>query len=169
MTWVWVNSGSWWWTGRPGVLRFMGSQRIRHNWATGLNSAFKLNKEGDNIQPWCTRFPIWNQSVVPCPFLTVASWPAYRFLRRQVTLSVIPISLRIFQFVVIYAFKGFGVVSKAKVDVFSGTLLLFRWSTGCWQFKLWFLCLFWIQLEHLEIHSSRTVEAWLGEFWVLFC
>ena len=35
--WVWVNSGSWWWTGRPGVLRFMGSQRIGHNWATELN------------------------------------------------------------------------------------------------------------------------------------
>ena len=32
----WVNSGSWWWTGRPGVLQFMGSQRIRHNWATEL-------------------------------------------------------------------------------------------------------------------------------------
>ena len=36
-TWVWVNSGSWWWTGRPGVLRFMGLQRIRHDWATELN------------------------------------------------------------------------------------------------------------------------------------
>ena len=36
-TWVWVNSGSWWWTGRPGVLRFMGSQRIGHDWATELN------------------------------------------------------------------------------------------------------------------------------------
>ena len=36
-TWVWVNSGSWWWTGRPGVLRFMGSQRVRHDWATDLN------------------------------------------------------------------------------------------------------------------------------------
>ena len=34
---VWVNSGSWWWTGRPGVLRFMGSQRIGHDWATELN------------------------------------------------------------------------------------------------------------------------------------
>ena len=30
-TWVWVNSGSWWWTGRPGVLQFMGSQRVRHD------------------------------------------------------------------------------------------------------------------------------------------
>ena len=35
--WVWVNSGSWWWTGRPGVLRFLGSQRVRHDWATELN------------------------------------------------------------------------------------------------------------------------------------
>ena len=36
-TWVWVNSGSWWWTGRPGVLWFMGSQRVGHDWATELN------------------------------------------------------------------------------------------------------------------------------------
>ena len=36
-TWVWVNSGSWWWTGRPGMLQFMGSQRVRHDWATELN------------------------------------------------------------------------------------------------------------------------------------
>ena len=34
---VWVNSGSWWWTGRPGVLQFMGSQRIGHDWVTELN------------------------------------------------------------------------------------------------------------------------------------
>ena len=35
--WVWVNSGRWWWTGRPGVLQFMGSQRVGHDWATELN------------------------------------------------------------------------------------------------------------------------------------
>ena len=35
-TWVWMDSGSWWWTGRPGVLQSMGSQRIGHNWATEL-------------------------------------------------------------------------------------------------------------------------------------
>ena len=35
--WVWVNSGSWWWTGRPGMLRFMGSQRVGHDWGTELN------------------------------------------------------------------------------------------------------------------------------------
>ena len=42
-TWVWVDSSSWWWTGRPGVLRFVGSQRVRHDWATELNWT-KLNK-----------------------------------------------------------------------------------------------------------------------------
>ena len=36
-TWVWVDSGSWWWRGRPGMLRFTGSQRVGHNWATELN------------------------------------------------------------------------------------------------------------------------------------
>ena len=35
--WVWVNFGSWWWTGRPGMLRFIGSQRVGHDWATELN------------------------------------------------------------------------------------------------------------------------------------
>ena len=42
--------------------------------------ASKLNKQGDNINPWRTPFPIWNQSVVPWLVLTVASWPGYRFL-----------------------------------------------------------------------------------------
>ena len=36
-TWVWVNSGSYWWTGRPGILQFMGLQRVRHDWVTELN------------------------------------------------------------------------------------------------------------------------------------
>ena len=36
--WVWVSSGSWWWTGKTGVLRSMGSQRVRHNWATELRT-----------------------------------------------------------------------------------------------------------------------------------
>ena len=36
-TWVWVNSRSWWWTGRPGMLLFMGSQRVGHDWVTELN------------------------------------------------------------------------------------------------------------------------------------
>ena len=83
-----------------------------------MYSAHKLNKHGDNIQPWHTPFPIWNQSVVPCPVLTVASWPAYRFLRRQVRWSGIPISKNFPQSVVIHTVKGFGIVNKAEIDVF---------------------------------------------------
>ena len=41
-TWIWVNSGSWWWTGRPDVLQFMGSKRVRHDWATELNWTLTL-------------------------------------------------------------------------------------------------------------------------------
>ena len=37
-TWVWASSGSWWWTGRPGVLQSMGSQRVGHDWATELTA-----------------------------------------------------------------------------------------------------------------------------------
>ena len=47
-TWVWVNSRSWWWTGRPGMLWFMGSQRVGHNWVIELN--------------WQTRYCPWRQS-----------------------------------------------------------------------------------------------------------
>ena len=80
--------------------------------------AYKLNKQDNNIQPWCTPFPIWNQSVVPRPILIVASWPAYRFLRRQIRWAGIPISWRIFQFVVIHTVKGFSIVNEAEVVVF---------------------------------------------------
>ena len=47
-----------------------------------MSGPCKLNKQGDNKQPWRTPFPIWNQSIVPCLLLTFASLPAYRFLRR---------------------------------------------------------------------------------------
>ena len=61
-----------------------------------MYSAYKLNKQGNNIQPWHTPFPVWNQSVVSCLVLTVAFLPAYRFLRMQLRWSGIPISFRVF-------------------------------------------------------------------------
>ena len=118
-----------------------------------MYSAYKLNKQGDNIQPWHVPF----QSTVPCLVLTAAFWPTYRFLSRQVRWSVIPILWRIFQFVVIHAVKGFGVVHKAEVffwnslafsmiqqmlEIWSLFLLLFlnptwtsgsSWFTYCWS------------------------------------
>ena len=61
-----------------------------------MYSAYKLNKQGDNIQPCLTPFQILNQSVVSCPVLTVVSWPEQKFLRREVMKSCMPICLRIF-------------------------------------------------------------------------
>ena len=68
-----------------------------------MYSAYTLNKHGDNIQPWCTPFPIRDQSIFPCLVLTVASWSAYRFLRRLVRWSASPISWRIFYSLLWYA------------------------------------------------------------------
>ena len=61
-----------------------------------MYSVCKLNKQGVSIQPWHTPFPILNQFIVPCLVLTVGSWPAYRFLRRQVRWSGIAISFKNF-------------------------------------------------------------------------
>ena len=79
-----------------------------------MYSAHKLNKQGDNIEPYSTLFPILNQSIVPCPVLTVASWLAYRFLRRQVRWSGIAIFWRIFHSLL--RVKGFSIDNE--VDVF---------------------------------------------------
>ena len=83
-----------------------------------MYSACMLNKQGDNIQPWCTLFPILNQSIVPYLVLTVASWPEYRFCRRQVRWLGIPISKNFPQFVKIYTVKGFSGNNEAEPDIF---------------------------------------------------
>ena len=57
---------------------------------------YQLSHKGSPIQPKDTPFPVLNQSIVPCPVLTVACWPAYRFLRRQIRWFGIPISSSIF-------------------------------------------------------------------------
>jgi len=118
-----------------------------------MYSAYKSNKQGDNIQPWCTPFPIWNQFVVPCPVLTVASWPTYTFLKRQVRWSGIPISFQNVQFIVIHTVKGFGIVNKAEVNIFlelscffddptdvgnliSGSSAFFKTSLNIWIFMV---------------------------------
>ena len=132
-----------------------------------MYSAYKLNQQGDNIQPWRTPFPIGNQFVVPCLVLTLASWPAYRFLKRWVRWSGIPISFRIFHSLLWSTQSRLWHSQESKNTCFSGTLLLFQWLSGCWQFDLWFLCLFLNQLEHLEVHGSRIAEARLGKFWAL--
>ena len=128
-----------------------------------MYSAYELNKQGDNIQPRRTPFPVLNQSVASCQILTVASWPAYRFLRRLITWSGIPISLRIPQFVVIHTVKGFSIVKEEEVVVFlefpcflydqTNVGHLISGSSGL------------TQLIYLEVHSSGTAEAQLEGFW----
>ena len=89
-----------------------------------MYSAYKLNKQGDNTQSWRTPFPIWNQSVVPCPVLTVASWPAYRFLRRQVRWPGIPISSRIFHSL-LWSTQSKALAYSIKQKMFFGDSLAF--------------------------------------------
>ena len=112
-----------------------------------MYSAYKLNKQADNIQPWSTPFPIWNQSVIPCPVL--------------LPLDLIQISREAGQ-VVWYShlLKNFPVYCDphsqrlwhsrySRNRCFSGTLFVFRWSSRCWQFDFWFLCL-----------SKTSVNIW---------
>ena len=77
-----------------------------------------LNKQGDSMHPWCTPFPIWNQSVFSGSVIIVISWPAYRFLRRQVSWSGIPISLRTFNSLLWSTLKRFSIVNETEVDVY---------------------------------------------------
>ena len=104
-----------------------------------------------NIQPWHTPFTIWNQSVVPCPLLTVASWPAYMFIKRQVWYSHLFQNFP--QFIVIHTVKGFGMVNKAEIDVLlelscfsddpsgvgnliSGSSAFYKTSLNIWKFTV---------------------------------
>ena len=76
-------------------------------------SAYKLNKQGDSIQPWHIPFPIWNQSVFPCSFLTCiqVSQEAGQVVWYSQLFQNFP------EFIVIHTVKGFGIVNKAKIDV----------------------------------------------------
>ena len=62
MDMVWVDSGSLWWTGRPGMLRFMGSQRVGHDWATELNWTLLRKTQNSNsylLTPWACKSSVW--------------------------------------------------------------------------------------------------------------
>ena len=101
-----------------------------------IYSAYKLNEQGDNIQRWCTPFPILNQSDVSSLVLTVASWPTYRFLRRQVRRSGTPICWRIFHSLLWSTQSKALAKSMKQKQMLSGISLLVLWSSACWQFNL---------------------------------
>ena len=96
-TWVWVDSGSWWWTGRPGVLRFMGSQRVGHDWSTELNWA-KYEKRSldyvENFSRWIENQMdpsimcfLWR--LIQMPYMIVFSRSAIQFLKIYTALDKI--------------------------------------------------------------------------------
>ena len=120
-------------------------------------SAYKLNKQGDNIQPWCAPFPIWNQSVVLCPVLTVDS-TGTQISQEKDQVVWYSISWKIFHMdhcIVIHAVKGFGIVRKAEVRCFSVTLLLFQWSNKCW--KCWTVVLEMTLESPLDTRLNQSI------------
>ena len=92
-----------------------------------MYSAYKLNKQSDSIQPWYTAFPVLNQSVVSCLALTVASWPAYRFLRKQIKIWYSHIFKNFPQFFVIHTSQRLYRCQWSRSRCFSAILLLFLW------------------------------------------
>ena len=134
------DGGAWW-----AAIYWVSQSQTRLKWlsnSSSRSSAYTLNNQGDNIQPWHTPFPIWYQSFVPCPVLTVPSWPTYRFLRRQVRWSGILLFLRIFHSLLWSTESKALAYQWSRSRCFSGILLLFLWPNRCWQFDLWLLCLF---------------------------
>ena len=132
-----------------------------------MYSAYKLNKQWQytaltysfsNLKPVCCSMFRSNYCFLTCIQISQEAgqvvWYSHLFQNFP-------------QFIVIHTVKGFGLVNKAEVDIFL-ELLLFQWSSKCWQFDLWFFCLFENQLEHQEVHGSRIAEASLGEYWTYF-
>ena len=76
--WVWINSGSWWWTGMSGVLQSMGSQRIRHNWATEQQQKWlNISVTEPNNQTWTLDS---RSSFLPLPLLNSYYYVFFPFL-----------------------------------------------------------------------------------------
>ena len=147
-----------------------------------MYSPCKLNKQGDNIQPWYTPFPIWNQPV-PCPVLTLASWPAYRFLRKQVRYPGIPISFRIShsllwstqskalaQSIKQYMFFWNSCFYDDPVDVgnlISGSSVFSISSLNIWKFPVHILLK--PGLENFEHHFANLWDEYnCAEVWAFF-
>ena len=132
-----------------------------------MYSAYKLNKQGDNIQPWPTPFQILepvccSMSSSNCCFLTCMqiSQGAGQVVWYSHLFQNFP------QFIVIHTVKGFGIDNKAEIDIFLELSCFFDHPTDVGNLisgPLPFLNPPW----NLEVHGSCIAEAWLGEFWAL--
>ena len=110
-----------------------------------MYTEYKLNKQGDNIQLWCTLFPVWNHSIVPCLVLTISSWLAYGFFRSRL---VVHLFKNFPQFLVIYTVKGFSIVNEGDFfflifldvgNLISGSSALSKSNLSIWNFSIYVL------------------------------
>ena len=104
-TWVWVNSRSWWWTGKPGMLQSMGLQRVRHDWVTELNwtNTQKSRIHGQLVGRWghiatSPQSTCWPHIFLPAAFWTIVARGApfyYVTVREQYYFILFYISLKL--------------------------------------------------------------------------
>ena len=118
-TWIWVDSGSWWWTGRPGVLQSMGLQRVRHNWVTELNWSVSACHVWLFVTPWTT--------VCQASLAITNSWNLLKLMSVE---SVMPSNHLILCRPLLLSLSIF-----ASIRVFSSeSVLHIRWTTY-WSFS----------------------------------
>ena len=139
-----------------------------------MYSAYKLTNEGDNIQPWHTPFPIWNQSVAPC-FLTCIQvfQEAGQVVWYSHLLQNFP------QYIVIHIVKGFVIVNKAEIDIFlelscffddpadigkliSGSSAFSKTSLNIWKFSIHVLAWSILSITLLACEMSPIVQLCLS-------
>ena len=143
--------------------RMSGSRLVIFLWQSGFQlvlhpacmySAYKLNKQGDNIQPWRTPLPILNQSIFPCLVLTVVSWPAGKVMRYSHCLKNFP------QFVVIHTVKGFRAANETE-EFFWNSL---AFSMIQHMLAIWFLVLLSFQNPALKFSVHVLLKPNLDHF-----
>ena len=97
-TWVWVSYGSWWWTGNPGVLQSMGSQRVRQDWATELNWRVpgQQSPRFNNIPVLHVKQTalIWNQG---CSLFTDWWWYQFEFLDYKLESQIVTFEISLME------------------------------------------------------------------------
>ena len=115
-TWVWVDSGSWWWTGRPGVLRFMGSQRVRHDWATELTECL----QSPHVQKGSSE-PTYDR----CPHLLSLDWDTPAFTSLPWLCSLVALLVKFY-----YVNLAKNLITESISDIFNWVAMLPSGSVG---------------------------------------
>ena len=181
-TWHWVNSRSWWWTGRPGVLQFMGSQRVRHNWVTELNWKATHNPFWTiSYVNKCHLYNCWNKGTIlfffkreeSCPRIS-SGWLGKGFslfwiLRIQnkmptnVLFKLIPTdNNQVSQPLILDS-----IIYKAKRSEVSGNVIKpgpSKYMSTCFTWNFSHLCLLVCYLT-----GSGTLFGWYGGFILCIC